>query len=129
MSVAMAVMTQVHVSRVRYQHLVKSYGTASSLASVSHRILTQVRAEEAAERATEQTRIREEMNALLADAKRDMVYADLQNAFANVYASVGLYPFPSDLNTADSVSNIAARLESTWTGRYQKPATAVASTN
>ncbi|MGA1834875.1 hypothetical protein [Rhizobium wenxiniae] len=115
LSVAMAIMTQVHISRVRYGHLKKSYGTAAALSNVSHRILKQVRDETTAQRTSEQILIREEMNALLADAKLDMAYADLQNAYANIYASLGVDPFPAGLSTASSVEQMAAQLRTMWT--------------
>ncbi len=117
LSVAMAVMTQVHISRVRYQHLQKSYVTATSLSDVSHRLLTQIRSETLAQNVGEQALIREEMNTLLADAKRDMVYADLQSAYANVYTSLGLDPFPANVNTGDSVAGITTQLEAMWNER------------
>lgn len=119
LSVAMAVMTQVHISRARYLHLQKSYGTAAALSNVSQRILTQVKAETSAQRTSEQILIREEMNALLADAKLDMAYADLQNAYANVYASLGLDPFPSTLTTSESVSVMSSQLRQMWIDRSQ----------
>lgn len=115
LSVAMAIMTQVHISRVRYAHLKKSYGTASALSNVSHRILKQVRDETNAQRTSEQILIREEMNALLADAKLDMAYADLQNAYANIYASLGVDPFPVGLSTSSSVEQMAMQLRTMWT--------------
>jgi outer membrane protein TolC len=116
LSVAMAIMTQVHISRTRHAHLQKSYATASSLSNVSHRILKQVRAETEAQTTSEQILIREEMNALLADAKLDMAYADLQNAYANIYASLGVDPFPSGLTTNASVDQMATQLRDMWTG-------------
>jgi outer membrane protein TolC len=115
LSVAMAIMTQVHISRVRYAHLSKSYGTAAALSNVSHRILKQVRDETNAQRTSEQILIREEMNALLADAKLDMAYADLQNAYANIYASLGVDPFPTGLSSSSSVEQMAAQLRTMWT--------------
>jgi outer membrane protein TolC len=115
LSVAMAIMTQVNISLVRHAHLQKSFRTASALSNVQHRILKQVRTETAAAVASEQILIREEMNTLVADAKLDMVYADLQNAYANVYASLGIDPYPAGLNTAEPVDIIAARLRDMWT--------------
>ena len=115
LSVSMAIMTQVHISRTRYAHLKKSYGTAAALSNVSHRILKQVRSETEAQKTSEQILIREEMNALLADAKLDMAYADLQNAYANIYASLGVDPFPAGLTTKASVEQIAGQLRTLWT--------------
>jgi outer membrane protein TolC len=117
LSVAMAIMTQVHVSRARFLHQLKSYRTASELASVQHKLLKQIRAETAAQRTSEQILIREEMNTLLADAKVDTVYADLQNAYANIYASIGLDPFPAGLDDQDSIESMSARLRDLWIER------------
>ncbi len=127
LSVAMAVMTQVHVSRVRFAHLQKSYGTASALSSVQHRILKQVRAETMADKTSQQLLIREEMNTLLADAKQDMVYADLQNAYANVYASLGINPFPAGLDLNQPVKVVASQLRELWLERGGAPKIVVAS--
>ena len=93
-----------HISRVRYAHLQKSYGTAAVAVQcvASHTEAGSRRDRGAA--TSQQVLIREEMNALLADAKLDMAYADLQNAYANVYASLGLDPFPAGSNTDASVS-------------------------
>jgi outer membrane protein TolC len=117
LSVAMAIMTQVHVSRVRFLHISKEFKTAAALASVQHRLLDKIRAETAAQRTSEQILIREEMNALVADAKLDMVYADLQNAYANVYSSLGLDPFPAGIDNEASVKSMAASLKGLWIER------------
>jgi outer membrane protein TolC len=117
LSVAMAVMSQVHVSRLRFQHLSKAYGTASALAHVQGRLLQQVRAETRAERTSEQILIREEMNALVAEAKRDMAYADLQNAYANVYASIGVDPFPGAFDDSDDLKTVEEKLRALWQER------------
>ena len=120
LSVAMAIMTQIHVSLVRHDHLKKSYDTARQLAGVQHKIVRQVKAETDAQRTSEQILIREEMNTLVADAEMDMVYADLQNAYANVYASLGIDPFPPGMSTSESVSQIAAELQAMWFERGEK---------
>jgi outer membrane protein TolC len=117
LSVAMAIMTQVHVSRARFLHHQKSYRTASELATVQHKLLKQIRAETAAQRTSEQILIREEMNTLLADARLDTVYADLQNAYANIYASLGLDPFPTRLDERDGIGSMATQLRELWIER------------
>lgn len=121
LSVAMAVMTQVNVSQVRHAHLRKSYGTAAALSNVQHRILNQVRAETQADKTSQQLLIREEMNTLLADAKADMIYADLQNAYANVYASLGINPFPEGIDLSQPVDVVARQLRDMWTERGNAP--------
>lgn len=120
LSVAMAIMTQIQVSLIRHDHLKKSYDTARQLAAVQHKIVRQVKAETDAQRTSEQILIREEMNTLVADAEMDMVYADLQNAYANVYASLGIDPFPPGMSTSESVGEIAAKLQAMWFERGEK---------
>ena len=125
LSVAMAIMTQVYVSRARFLQARKEYGTASELSGVQNKLLQQVRAETAAERTSEQILIREEMNALVTDSKLDMVYADLQNAYGNAYASLGLDPFPEGLSTSMGVSQMAHILSDMWLERGADPSLAL----
>lgn len=127
LSIAMAVMTQVDISILRHKHLRKSFNTASALSNVQHRILKQVHTETQTAVATEQVLIREEINTLIADAKLDMVYADLQNAYANIYASLGIDPYPIGLNLADPVDRVAAQLLQMWTESGTAPNLIVAS--
>ena len=125
LSVAMAVMTQVHVSRARYMHVNKEFKTASALASVQAKLLAQVKADTAAQRTSEQILIREEMNALVTDSKLDLVYADLQNSYANIYASLGLDPFPAGMSSDGTVAEVAGKLRQMWTERGANPALAL----
>jgi outer membrane protein TolC len=125
LSVAMAIMTQVHVSRARFQQSQKEFHTASELARVQNALLRQIRAETEAQRTSEQILIREEMNTLVTEAKLDIVYSDLQNAYANVYASLGIDPFPLSASSDDSVATLANKLRNMWLERGQKPAIAL----
>lgn len=114
LAVTMAVMTQVHVSRVRFYHFMKEFKTASEYLEVQNRLLSLMRDEATAGRISEQTIIREQMNTVVAEAKRDIAHAAVQNAFANVYASIGLDPFSAELNPDDNLSTIAQGLRSLW---------------
>lgn len=117
LAIAMAVMTQVHVSRVRFLHLRKELKTATEYLDVQRRLVELLREEAKADRVSEQNLIREEMNALVAETKRDIAYAGLQNAFANVYASTGADSSPPELVGAMSVRELAAALKSMWIER------------
>ncbi len=117
LALTMAVMTQVHISRIRYAHASRELATARELHDVQQRLVQQMRNEAKAERISEQTLVREEMNALVAEAKRDIAFATLQNAFANVFASVGIDPYTSDLDLGDGVKELALRLKALWIER------------
>jgi outer membrane protein TolC len=117
LALTMAVMTQVHVSRIRFAHLSTELVTARSYFDVQQRLVNQMRAEAAADRISEQTLVREEMNTLVAEAKRDIAYASTQNAFANLFASVGLDPYASEIDTDLNVKALAARIKGLWLER------------
>lgn len=114
LALTMAVMTQVHVSRVRFYHLQRELRTAAEFLEVQNRLVGLMRHEAAAARISEQTLIREEMNTLVAEVKRDIAHASLQNAFANVYASMGLDPYASEIPLDQSVQALAGALRALW---------------
>ena len=116
----MAVVTQVYVSRVRYQQNYEILKDAGDAYAVQKRIANQVRTSAAEDAASEQTLIREEMNTLVSAAKYDIAYADLQNAFANVYASVGIDPYGEGITGEESVKQLARHLRGVWIERGDK---------
>ncbi len=117
LALTMAVMTQVYVSRIRFMHEQKELKTSAEYRDVQHRLLEQMRAEAAADRISKQTLIREEMNTLVAEAKYDMAYAMLQNAYANVFSSMGLDPYAWEVNSDQDVASLSASLQQMWLER------------
>ncbi len=114
LAVTMAVMTQVHVSRIRFMHAKKELNTAAEYRDVQRRLLEQMRAEAAADRISKQTLIREEMNTLVAEAKYDIAYAQLQNAYANLFSSMGLDPYSWEIDREQGVGAMSAALKQLW---------------
>jgi outer membrane protein TolC len=114
LALTMAIMTQVHVSRMRYLNVTKELVTARDYFDVQTRLVKQMRAEAAADRISEQTLIREELNTLVAEAKRDIAFAAAQNAFGGVFASVGLDPYNEGVVLDASVGELTAQLKSVW---------------
>lgn len=117
LALTMAVMTQVHVARAKFAHARLALAASRDYYRVQRRILNKVRAKTRNEASSEQTLIREEMNALVARAKYDIAYADLQNAYANIYASMGVDPYPGDIVRDQSVKSLASALRRTWVER------------
>ncbi len=117
LATTMAIMTQVHVARVRFLHYREELGTAREYLNVQNRLVHQIRAEAAVERIGEQTVIREEMNTLVAEVRRDIAYSNLQNAYANIFASMGLDGYWSELDFDASVDELAGSLRSLWRHR------------
>ncbi len=117
LAMTMAVFTQVHAARARYFQSATIMKDAGDIYAVQKRILAQVESAAAENAASEQVLIREQMNTLVASVKFDVAHADLQNAFANVYASVGLDPYSANVTGAESVADLKKALRSVWLER------------
>ncbi|HRD74967.1 MAG TPA: TolC family protein, partial [Hyphomicrobiaceae bacterium] len=119
LAITMAVITQVHVSRARYLLARRELGIAAEYLSVQTRLVGQMRTEAKADRISEQTLIREEMNTLVAEIRHDITYATLQSAYATLFASIGLDPY-AEASTSDvPLKELAAQLRSLWFERGQ----------
>ncbi len=117
LATTMVIMTQVYVSRTRYHHFTKALATANDYFDVQTKLVEELRAQAAADRVGEQTLIREEMSVLLAELKRDIAFANLQNSAANVFVSMGLDLQTNELKRSMSVKELAAHLRSAWADR------------
>ncbi|MEL6790743.1 MAG: TolC family protein [Pseudomonadota bacterium] len=117
LALTMAVVTQVHVSLTRFELAKRRVDTISRFHDVQGEILEQISAGFDTKRISKQTFIREQMNKLVAEAKYDIAVAGLQNAFANVHASMGLNPFGNDVTGEESVVELAGKLQAHWQRR------------
>ena len=111
LATTMVVMTQVFVSRTRYRHITDELDSARQYVEVQTDLVDKLRAEAAAGSVGEQTLIREEMNLLMAEVERDVTVADLENASANIIASMGLDLQAKDVDTKLSVRALASDLK------------------
>ena len=114
---AMAIMTQVHMARARHAQTRRIAETAAEYSRVQDRITNQMRARATAGATSEHALIREEMNALVAAVEYDIAYADFQNAYANVYAAIGLDPVAPGQSLDVPVSDLARSLRAVWVER------------
>ena len=116
-ALTMAVMTQVYVSRAQFAYARQSLTTAGRYSQVQSGINDQIQAAFKSNQESRQRLIREEMNSMLSEVKYDLAYADMQNAFANVYSSIGLDSFSPEVTTKDSVREVATNLQKLWLSR------------
>jgi outer membrane protein TolC len=117
LALTLAVMTQIHVARVRFIRFSQELGTVRSAEEVQENILELSRGGFKARTVSQQALVREEMNAILAEIRYDAAYADVQNAYANLYGSMGLDNFNYDLRADAPVAEIAAKLQEHWSER------------
>jgi len=106
-----AVLGQVHLSRVALDNAKDQYETSADYLQVVRKIRDQVRQMRTAERSGELDLIREEMAELLADLRKDVAYAELQNSYGRVFVSAGLDPLPANLSATDLPSLSGAMRE------------------
>ena len=117
LALTMAVITQVHVARARYGHLNQELETASHQMRVQDKILYQIRSGFKAGAMSQQTLLREEMNTLVSEVKYDIAYAEAQNSYANLFASMGIDDFSPDITGREDVTTLKTSLSTLWQNR------------
>ena len=121
LALAMAVMTQVHVARAQLGHRMLELDTAARTNQVQSKILGQIDGGYRAGAMSKQTMLREEMNTLVSEVKYDIAYAEAQNAYANLYAAIGLDSFGPDVSGRENVTTLANSLRELWDRRAGAP--------
>ena len=114
LALTMAVVTQVHVSASRYKIAKRRLDTMRKYFSVTNNILDQIESGYKARKVSYQNFVREKMNSIVAEAKYDIAQANLQNAYANIYASVGHDTFGKISANSSTVTELAEHLQSQW---------------
>ena len=122
MATAVAISGQVGVSLVRYAGLRDALETARRGQQVQSEIMDQIEAAAEAGQVGEQSLVRERMNKIVAEARYDVAYAEVQEAFADLYAAMGYDPFGQSLSGQEDVQTVAGALSELWTRRTQPKA-------
>nr|WP_258549271.1 TolC family protein [Thalassospira profundimaris] len=129
LALSMAVISQVNIAQLRYHHALDDFKLADRISGVQDRIVNSMQAQRSANTVGESDAIRAEVRSLLSGLQRDMAYADLQAAYGQVFASIGVDPLPRDV-ADDSVDSIAQAIHTVmrqWqNGEYDARGIAVA---
>ncbi|WP_235840061.1 TolC family protein [Derxia lacustris] len=115
-ALGMAVLTQVHVAWADYEGRLRQFELESDLAGVEQRILNQT---ENAVEANAQARLQSILagaNAVLSQLRQYQSYGELQNAYGQIGATLGLDPLPVEATGQDvaSLTQAFAGAESRW---------------
>ncbi len=110
LALTMAIMTQIYVSEARLVFFKRELATADTYNSTQQELVTHIRAEHSANQISEQTLLREELNAAVAELKLDIARASLQTGYANLIAALGLDPVPEISPDLVSVGDLANAL-------------------
>lgn len=94
MAISMAVLTQVHLATIRYQESAEGWDSANQYYGVTRKISDITEKASANMIGSKQQVAREKLSKLIANVKRDMAFAELQNSYGNLYFTMGL-PYKS----------------------------------
>lgn len=89
-------MTQLHLALLEFESSRRKLETAETYLDVSRGISDLVQREEQSNSSGQLQVIKERLNALVAELRRDLAYAQIQNAFARIFKSMGLDPYPAE---------------------------------
>lgn len=103
-ALSMAVLSQVRVALLQFRELNQEFGLTAEQADLDGRIRTQYANVGEAGQIGELGVIQAEVTTLLSDLRRDLVFADLHNAYARVMVSAGVDPLPDAVPATDLAS-------------------------
>lgn len=110
-ALALAISTQVTVARARYNHQLAQFQTAQKYAEVQQKLTRQMDLAGSVGQVGGQQKIRERMAALIAQTKRDIAYAELQNAYGTYVSSLGIDPLDYGQLSGSGPQQISAFLQ------------------
>ncbi len=116
LALSMAVLTQARVAVLRYQQALEEWQTTDELADVEGRILEQILSGVAAGSLGELDLILANADAVVADLRADLAYANLQNAAGQIFVTMGADPLPQQIPdaTLETVANAIRNTEQRW---------------
>ncbi len=124
LAVSMAVLVQGHVSWINYRNALKDFETAQALRDVDARLRDQFAARGRAAATGDLPVIQGELALLLSDLRRDLAYAEVNNAAGAILLSIGADPLPATVPDG-SLETLAAAIretEAAWRrGEFQPP--------
>lgn len=123
LAMSMAVLTQVHVSHQQYLRAREQYQQAAQLSSIEQRIFGTVRTASQGEAQSVLDRIQAGTAAAAAEFRRDLAYAELQNAYAAVHVSLGFDPLPNQA-TGNDLRTLSQAVRERLSGPESAPAEA-----
>ena len=114
LALTMAVITQVHVGISRYEIAKRRMNTSHNYFDVNNNIMEQTQKGYDARSVSYQNFVREQMNSIVAEARFDVARASLENAYANIFASIGQDTF-GDIDVEESsVADLGNHLQGYW---------------
>ncbi|MHC8356433.1 TolC family protein [Pseudomonas sp. LB3P81] len=115
-AMSIAVLAQLYVANANFHEALRQFKTNQQLSDIDGQIVGQMRNRYQAAGLGELDLIQGELNTLQADLRRDLSYADLRNAYGQIFASAGLDPLPDQVQSTEvqSIAIALANREEAW---------------
>ena len=115
-AMSMAILAQLYVANANFNESQRQFQTSQQLAGLDSQIVEQLRNRYKAQGIGELELIQGELNALQANLRRDLAYAELCNSYGQLFASAGLDPLPEQLpsNELSAIAQALANQEARW---------------
>ncbi|OHC29979.1 MAG: transporter [Pseudomonadales bacterium RIFCSPLOWO2_12_59_9] len=115
-AMSMAILAQLYVANANFNEAQRQFHTSQELSGLDSQIAEQLRNRYKAQSIGELELIQGELNALQADLRRDLAYAELRNSYGQLFASIGLDPLPDQVSSTNvqAIANALASREADW---------------
>lgn len=115
-AMSMAVLAQLYVANANYNEAVRQFHTSEELAGLDGQIAEQLRNRYQTQNIGELELIQGELNNLQTQLKRDLSYAEVRNAYAQLYVSSGSDPLPDSLpdSNLQTIATALQNSEANW---------------
>ena len=125
LSMGMAILTQVHVAKIRFDQTMEEYQLVSQMSDIAKRVHSHTRHAEKLQTKTDLERIQSQAQAVYRHLQKELAYAELQNAAGRLYLSLGVDPLPKTLEShdLDDLSKILEVALQSWGSEFHKIAT------
>ena len=115
-AMSVAVLAQLYVARANFEEASRQFKTSEEMARLDGQISEQLRNRFQTNNIGELELIQGELNNLQTQLKRDLSYAELRNAYAQLFVSTGAEPLPASLpdDKVQTIANALQSSESSW---------------
>lgn len=110
LALSVAIITQINIAHTQYRQALEQYRQATELNEIEKRIFEQVSNAAAIDAGGALERIRRSVQSISAELQRDRSLAEVQTAYSNIFAALGVDPLPEMIEDRD-VATIARALE------------------
>lgn len=96
LALALAVITQVHIANITFQQSISEYKLSNEYLKVSKEIYNQTMNQSKLNMTSDLVIIKEKLSYLLATLRHSASYAEMQNSYGRIFASIGIKYEPVD---------------------------------